>query len=185
LSSFGEVNVRTYVTHRGQPGVWFFSLDAANPLAVWFARTIYRLPYFRAGISMDQDGTRYRFRSRRRTRSEPRAEFQAEWRPGAPIGRIKPGSLAWFLTERYRLFTEASREIRSVEIRHDPWPLRHATLDHFKSTLFEAAGLPAPEDPPILYHSDELAVDVWPLRQTWKATRSESILEPEGAVKPV
>ena len=31
LSAFAELNVRTYVTVGGKPGVCFFSLDAANP----------------------------------------------------------------------------------------------------------------------------------------------------------
>src|SRR5687767_1222656 len=37
-SAFHELNVRTYVNYQGVPGVWFFSLDAANKLAVWGAR---------------------------------------------------------------------------------------------------------------------------------------------------
>src|SRR5687768_11916775 len=35
LSSFHEINLRTYVHQQGkEPGVWFFSLDASSPLAV-------------------------------------------------------------------------------------------------------------------------------------------------------
>ena len=34
LSAFPELNVRTYVARDGKPGVWFFSLDAGNRLAV-------------------------------------------------------------------------------------------------------------------------------------------------------
>ena len=35
ISSFHETNVRTYVHREGRdPGVWFFSLDAANRIAV-------------------------------------------------------------------------------------------------------------------------------------------------------
>ena len=185
LSSFGEVNLRTYVTHRGEPGVWFLSLDASNPLAVWFARYIYHLPYFRASIESRQDETGNHFVSRRKSNSGPDAVFEASWRPGAPLGRIKPGSLPWFLTERYRLFTRVNREIRTAEIRHDPWPLREVTLDHFASTLFEATGLPAPPGLPVLHHSDELAVEVWPLRSAVRTSRRSELIEPEGAPKPV
>ena len=185
LSSFGEVNLRTYVTYRGEPGVWFISLDASNPLAVWFARVVFHLPYFRASIRTSHDETRNQFFSRRSSRSGSPATFHAQWRPGAPLGRIKPGSLPWFLTERYRLFTSVNREIRTAEIRHDPWPLREATLDLFESTLFEAAGLPAPSGPPILHHSDELAVDVWPLRSPAQSVRRSVLIEPEGAPKPI
>jgi uncharacterized protein YqjF (DUF2071 family) len=185
LSSFGEVNVRTYVTFHGEPGVWFFSLDASNPLAVWFARTVYHLPYFRAAIDIEHDTQQVKFSCRRRIRSAPNARFEAVWKPGAPLGRIKPGSLAWFLTERYRLFTSFNGKIRTGEVRHDPWPLRNATLVHFESTLIEAAGLPTPSGAPVLHYSDELAVEIWPLRNINRATRDDGILEPEGAAKPV
>lgn len=185
LGSFGEVNVRTYVMHHGEPGVWFFSLDASSPLAVWFARTVFHLPYFRASIDSEQDGDQIRFRSRRRNKSNPNAALDVAWQPGAPLGRIKPGSLDWFLTERYRLFTAVKREIRSVEIRHDPWPLRHATLNRFDSSLIEAAGLPTPTGDPVLHHSDELAVEVWPARSTARSSEPDSLLESDGAVKPV
>lgn len=185
LSSFGEINVRTYVMHHGEPGVWFFSLDASSSLAVWFARTIYHLPYYRASIDIEQDGTQTRFCSHRRTRSDPSADFEVAWQAGAPLGRIKPGSLDWFLTERYRLFTAVKDEIRSVEIRHEPWTLRRATLSHFESTLIEAAGLPTPIGDPVLHHSDELAVEVWPVRSSARSSGLESLLDSDGAIKPV
>jgi uncharacterized protein YqjF (DUF2071 family) len=185
LSSFGEVNVRTYVLHHGEPGVWFFSLDASSRVAVWFARTLYHLPYFRASIESAREGSSIRFRSERRTRSRKPARFEAEWQPGSPLGRIKPGSLAWFLTERYRLFAEVKQEIHSVEIRHEPWPLRHANLIRFESSLIEATGLPTPTGNPVLHHSDELAVEIWPVRSTREATEREGLLESDGAVKPV
>ncbi len=44
-TTFPELNVRTYVTTEGKAGVYFFSLDAANPLAVRAARLGFRLPY--------------------------------------------------------------------------------------------------------------------------------------------
>src|SRR5690606_35517478 len=45
LSAFPELNVRLYVEAEGKPGVWFLSLDATNPLAVWAARRYFHLPY--------------------------------------------------------------------------------------------------------------------------------------------
>ncbi len=57
LSAFLELNVRTYVTAQGKPGVWFFSLDAANPVAVAAARLSFHLPYFKARMTCgDVDG---------------------------------------------------------------------------------------------------------------------------------
>src|SRR5438105_1420096 len=45
LENFPEINVRTYVTMHGKPGVWFFSLDTPNILANAAARSFYHLPY--------------------------------------------------------------------------------------------------------------------------------------------
>jgi len=56
VSSFPELNVRTYVTRDDKPGVWFFSLDADSRLAVEAARRLYKLPYFRAAMSVTADG---------------------------------------------------------------------------------------------------------------------------------
>src|SRR5438067_4030108 len=81
LSAFPELNVRTYVTYNGKPGVFFLSLDAFNPPAVWGARLAYRLPYFYARMSVKvEEGGEYgtgnvhyssvRFRN-------PQAQFQA------------------------------------------------------------------------------------------------------------
>ena len=56
VSSFRELNVRTYVTRDGKPGIWFFSLDASSQVAVEAARRLYRLPYFRAEISVRHRG---------------------------------------------------------------------------------------------------------------------------------
>ena len=64
LSRFYELNVRTYVTYRDKPGVYFFSLDASNLSAVWGARMFYRLPYWHARMS--SQGTReIRYEARR------------------------------------------------------------------------------------------------------------------------
>ncbi len=57
VSAFPELNVRTYVTLDGQPGVFFFSLDAGSRLAVEAARLAYHLPYAR--------GCRWRAAARR------------------------------------------------------------------------------------------------------------------------
>src|SRR5262249_36943564 len=51
VSAFPELNVRTYVSIGGKPGVWFFSLDAANPIAVWLARATFHLPYMHARMA--------------------------------------------------------------------------------------------------------------------------------------
>ena len=46
FSRLPELNVRTYVTYGGKPGVYFFSLDITSHLAVWGARTLLSLALF-------------------------------------------------------------------------------------------------------------------------------------------
>src|ERR687892_361778 len=50
VSAFPELNVRTYVRIGAKPGVYFFSLDAGNPVAVAVARAMFNLPYYPATI---------------------------------------------------------------------------------------------------------------------------------------
>ena len=64
-SRFPEINVRTYVEADGKPGVWFFSLDARNPLAVWAARRFFHLPYFRAHMRIDVNAKAVRYTTSR------------------------------------------------------------------------------------------------------------------------
>ena len=78
-SAFHELNVRTYVTLNGIPGVWFFSLDAANRLAVWAARKFYNLPYFNAQMSLDQTDKTIHYSSTRQDARGAPAELKTTW----------------------------------------------------------------------------------------------------------
>ena len=82
LARFPELNVRTYVTFDGKPGVYFFSLDAANLPAVWAAHIFYRLPYFHARMLAEMRGEWVAYDSRRYRAS---AEFRGRYRPIRPV----------------------------------------------------------------------------------------------------
>ena len=71
LSSFLEINVRTYVTRDGRPGIWFLSLDATSLAAVAVARHAYRLPYHHMGASYEERGLFLRWRSSRTDAARP------------------------------------------------------------------------------------------------------------------
>src|SRR3954469_13777194 len=169
FSAFPELNVRTYVTYRGKPGVFFFSLDAFNPPAVWGARLAYHLPYFyarmQAGVSEGgEDGTkdvRYwsvRFRA-------PHAEFRGAYRPSSQPAISKPGSLEHFLTERYRLYTVHEREVYAADIHHLPWKLQVAEAEIERNSMTEAAGISLSDEKPLLHFSKRMKVLVWPIRR--------------------
>jgi len=163
--SFHELNVRTYVRTPGgeeqDAGVWFFSLDAANRLAVRAARTTYGLPYFDAEMRLERSAGEVRYASRRTHRNAPEASLEAVWREGEPLPRSRPGSLEHFLTERYCLYAARGARLYRARIWHEPWPLRSAEVVSWRSTMVEALGIaePGPIAAAHLRCADALSVD--------------------------
>lgn len=162
-SQFAEINVRTYVTLGGKPGVWFFSLDAASALAVTAARAIYHLPYYRAAMDIRRaDGERIQYSSRRTHDGAPPAEFVASYEPSGDTARAEPGSLDHWLTERYCLYAmDASGRLYRAEIHHRPWPLQPARMAVDINTMARAARIELPDHPPRLSFAHKLDVIVW------------------------
>jgi uncharacterized protein YqjF (DUF2071 family) len=143
LSWFLELNVRTYVhDDQGRPGVWFFSLDCNQPLAVKLARTFFHLPYFDARMRAvrDRDG-RIRYECRRR--GEGVAEtfdyhLQSEAQPA------EAGSLEFFLVERYLLFANSPRGLRAGYVHHAPYPLCAANVGSYDTAPLVWNGFTGP-----------------------------------------
>ena len=164
LSESHELNVRTYVHLDGVPGIWFFSLDASNTIAALGARLIFHLPYFNARMSLEQRERTIYFTSTRTHPQAAPAEFEAVWTVGKRLPRSAPGSLEFFLTERYCLYSARGDALYRARIFHRPWPLHVAHLASFRSTMIEAQGFPSPMGDPLLHQQGEpLRVRVWPL----------------------
>jgi uncharacterized protein len=165
VSAFPELNVRTYVRVHGRPGVYFFSLDAANPVAVGVARTLVHLPYFTAAMSIEHDSDGWiRYRSRRKTSNATAAELEARYRPTGPATAPVEGTLDYFLTERYCLFTvDRSGRAYSLDIHHPAWPLQTAEAVWQRNTMVEATGLRLPEMAPLLHFSKRQDMVAWGL----------------------
>lgn len=154
---FHELNLRTYVHRNGNsPGVWFFSLDAASRLAVAGARLTYRLPYFHARMSMtvtgDSANPTIAYESRRCARTDNAAEFRGRYRPTGPVAAAAPGSLEFFLAERYLLYAWTGRSLREARVHHAPYPLQPASVADLGETMTGAAGLPQTVGPPVHVH---------------------------------
>ena len=163
FSRFPELNVRTYVVRNGKPGLWFFSLDAANAVAVWGARTFFHLPYFFAAMGCAEDSGWIRYESRRKDRRGSPASLQARYRAIGDVFHAQPGSIEHFLAERYCLYTadEKPRIVR-CEIHHPPWPLQLAEATIEENTTAAAAGIAIAEKKPELLHfSRRQEVVVW------------------------
>lgn len=160
LSSFNEINVRTYVYAEGVPGVWFFSLDASKILPTIGARVFFQLPYYSSSIDLEHRGNDIRYRARPFAGRD--INFNAEWTLGEPLPLSTPGSLEFFLTERYCLYTTFLGMTLRFRIHHRLWPLQKAELNSFSTNLFEADGLQAPEGSPLIHAGGPVNVEVWP-----------------------
>ena len=162
VSRFPEINVRTYVTFGGKPGVWFFSLDAGRRLAVAGARRLYLLPYFLADMQVMPRADRIGYVSRRVHAGAVPAAFSGEYQPVGVAAAAEPGDLAWFLTERYCLYAaDRSGGIHRAEIHHRPWALQPAEADIRTNTMVGGLGLRL-EGAPLLHFSAVQNVWVWP-----------------------
>ena len=155
VSTFPELNVRTYVTRDGKPGVWFFSLDAGSALIVEAARRFYKLPYHRARMSCRRVGDRVQYDSARAG-----AEFRGSYRGSGDLFHAEPGTLEYFLTERYCLYTESRDRTFRAEIHHLPWDLQagEATVD-----VNTMAPIPLGDETPHVLFSPRQDAVVWPL----------------------
>lgn len=161
LSSFPELNVRTYVTYQGKPGVYFFSLDAGNLSAVWGARVFYRLPYWHADMKITGSGLKeIAYRSKRIHGPKP-AEFVARYGPLGAIRPAVPGSLASFLTDRYCLYAWNREKLYRTQIHHLPWPLQSAQCKVETNTMAQVAGVEVEESESIAQFSRTLKVLLW------------------------
>jgi uncharacterized protein len=164
LSESHELNVRTYVYLDGVPGIWFFSLDASNSIAALIARLTFYLPYFNARMSLEQRDQTFYFTSKRTHPGAAPVEFEAVWTVGERLPQSEPGSLTFFLTERYCLYSARGDNLYRARIFHRPWPLHEARLLSCNSTMIESQGLASPrEGDPLLHQQGEpLRVAVWP-----------------------
>ena len=156
LCDFPEFNVRTYVTAHGKRGIWFLSLNATNPLAVWTARTFFHAPYFVAEVGLTKTPAGVSYFARR-----GRREFRATVIPGEPMA-APPGSFAEWATERYCLYSKGrySPWLFRTEVQHPKWPLQRARVEVQANTFSD---LPLGAMHPEVYFGRRLDVVMWHL----------------------
>ena len=159
---FLETNVRTYVCYKGQPGVYFFSLEAASRMAVWAARKFWSLPYFHAEMSLTQQGDEFLYQSKRRTGG---VLHKVRYRLGERLGRSQPESIEYFFLERYLLFTEHRGRLFAGQVHHTPYPAQAAEVLELEDHLLEAAGLgTCPGLPVYSHYASGVDVEVFDLK---------------------
>ncbi len=162
LSAFPELNLRTYVTIEGKPGVWFFSLDAANPIAVRLARRAFHLPYYDAMMRCEWIGDMVHYRSMRTHHGMPAGLLTARYRPVGAVFHAARGSLEAWLTERYCLYAadRSGTTIWRGNIHHARWPLQPAEAEWERNSLAAPLGI-ALEGMPLLHFARRIDVVAW------------------------
>ncbi len=182
--AFPELNLRTYVRERGtnRTGVYFYSLDASNPLAVAIARSVFHLPYFWAlmGLRFGEGTGRsreIRYHSQRLLTARP-ARFRASYRG---LGLMAQGPLEHFLTARYALYTALGGTLLRGDIHHLPWPLERAEAEFELNELPAAHGFTLPDSEPVLHYSRELLVYVWAVEPASRSRAFAPSAQPAGS----
>lgn len=177
LSAFLEFNIRTYVKAPNRddpkPGVYFFSLDAANPVAVALARAAFLLPYFNAqmklkvelgGATATNQAEVFDYASHRTHRGAAAADFVGKYGPTGPVYQAQAGTLDHWLTERYCLYSIGRKgQLFRGDIHHVPWPLQPAFAEIDVNSMAAASGIDLPDMEPVLHFAKRLDVVVWPI----------------------
>ncbi len=176
VSNFHETNVRTYVHHRGEnPGVWFFSLEAASRIAVAIARGFWHLPYHYARMSLvkSPEGV-IRYTSERRSPPPLPAVCNVTCRPISEPKAATPGTLEHFLAERYVLYADAGGGgLRRGCVHHAPYPLQTAEVSAWDESLLAAAGIARPPGEPFAHYASGVDVEIFPLERLIDAKGAE------------
>jgi uncharacterized protein len=164
ISEFPELNVRTYVSVEDKPGVYFFSLDAGNLLAVRAARALLNLPYYKAAMSVTSLDGVFEYQSRRA--GNDAAQFAGRYWPVGESFVPAAGSIERFLTERYCLYNVDRRGTPyRLDIHHPVWTLQPARAELARNTMAEASGIVLPDQPPLLHLSARQDMVAW--RPIW------------------
>lgn len=168
LSDFLELNLRTYVyDSSGTPGVWFYSLDASQWLAVQIARRFFNLPYYyasmRAAVNTSK-GEVYFTSKRRNTNPSLRSNFRYRRKGAARHAEVV--TLDFFLVERYVLFSRRNGVNLRGRVSHPPYPLYDAQALQWDDHLFTLDGIRSPgRAPDHIRMSPGVDVEIYTLEQ--------------------
>lgn len=160
LSSFLELNVRTYVTYKGKSGVHFFSLDVNNPLIVKLTTHGNFLPFGNAKISLKRYKKTFTIYSRHTHQNTFPETLAATFEPIArPIER---NQFERWLTERYHLWTKPKGHLLRVDMTHSPWILQNVRGVIHENTMASFLKSNFQEKHPIAHYSKMKKARVFP-----------------------
>lgn len=170
FSDFHETNVRTYVHRQGRdPGVWFFSLDAANALAVRVARALWKLPYHFARMQLTfssetaSSAPEIHYHTKRLWPGPLPAACTVSYTPTGTPSPAQAGTLEHFLIERYILYSMANGRLYQGRVHHAPYPVQSAAVHALDESMFAAAGIACPDTAPLIHYVTEVRVRIYPI----------------------
>lgn len=160
LSHLNELNVRTYVrTADGKPGIYFFSLDCDHWLAVKIAQLAFGLKYKHAKIKFKAEQCQL---SCLRAKETVTANYH--WDPQGRPTTATPGTIEFFLLERYTFFTERQNRLRAGQVYHPPYVFTSAHVHACSEAPFQWNQLLPTHSAPYLVHACRgVAIEAFPL----------------------
>jgi hypothetical protein len=172
LSFFSQINLRTYVTMDGKPGLYYFSVDAANLTAVWCARIFFRMQYWHSKIQVSGATIQARaateptihFRASRLhgpVAANGPAKLDVSYAPEGEAERARRGSLDEFLTERYCVYSWDRGKFYRIEAHHQPWALQRVGVEFRANSIADPLGLALPMKPDLCHFSRSLKMLAW------------------------
>ena len=115
------LNVRTYVRHQGEPGIYFLAEWLSNPLSVHLGQKTFGLPYRFGKIGYAHAHEVCELCGK--VSDGPWClEYLAASNSETDFKSCAENSLEEFLLERYTAFTQRGPRSRLFRIWHPPWP---------------------------------------------------------------
>jgi uncharacterized protein YqjF (DUF2071 family) len=129
------LNIRTYVRHNGEPGIYFLAEWLSNRISVLLGPRTFGLPYKFGQLD-------YKHRESLHglvTGSEGRLGYDGKVTE-AGFEPCQAGSLDEFMLERYTAFTQQGNRRRLFRIWHEPWPQAPAEFQVKEDSLLATTG---------------------------------------------
>lgn len=163
LKEYLEINVRTYVKYKGIPGIYFFSLDANHPLFVIGIKTAIGLPFKHAHIVFNQMENSFRFKHHRQSDKHATEKIELTYKPGEVLFETLPGTLDYWLLERYCMYSYLGKYLIRGDIHHDKWKVSKATATTSINTMLSFLSPDnCPKIPSFLHYSKRRRVFCYP-----------------------
>ncbi|MFE6166427.1 YqjF family protein [Viridibacillus arvi] len=160
ISSFLELNVRTYVTYKEKSGVYFLSIDANNQLITKLVNYKNFMPFRHANITLKKYENAITFYSRSKQIETNYETLIASYEPIS--GPIERSQLECWLSERYHCWTKIDDHLLRVDNAHTPWTLQKAAYTIHENSIASYLNYDDKENYPIAHYSKMKKVHLYP-----------------------